>query len=107
MKKSDLKKIKDYYLGEKEYCTLEENGKLERMSMDGDPLPEDVLCKTWGKFYRIKSHDFSHEEILEYLSLIQTKHTQTIKNCVIFFTILTVINLVLSFVVGFLVGASG
>ena len=81
-------------------CSEEENQKYK----DYEELPanigrrEDVNgVPSYTKFYKIVPLDISHEEVQEYCALKQTKYLKTIRNCVVFFTALTVVSLLILF----------
>lgn len=83
-------------LCEKTDCSDEENAIYERMSKQGE-LPADIIKGDGGYFYKVKPLYNTPEELQEYCTLMQTKYLHTIKNCVVFFTTLAVISLVISF----------
>ena len=81
-------------------CTEDENHLFLEMVKQKKALPEDVVrCEESNgtkldKFYRVVPLEMTHEEIQEFCMLNQIKHLKTIKNCVVFFTVLTVLSLV-------------
>lgn len=90
---------------QKEPCTPEETAKLTADHAEGKELPCDIgytttetfnnesNASTSLSFYRIVPSDISSEEKMEYLALLRSKNIKTIKNCVVFFTVLMVISL--------------
>jgi hypothetical protein len=59
------------------------------------------------KQFKIKhelNDDLSNEELQQCLIILQTQYLKTIKNCVLFFTILVIIGLAISFIFGFING---
>ena len=77
-------------------CSEEENQAYLELLKQKKKLPIDVVQRNdnLNKFFRVVPMDISHEELQEYCLLNQTKNLNTIKNCVVFFTILTVISLI-------------
>jgi hypothetical protein len=102
------------YLLQKIDCSRSDSKKYVQMIKNGEKLPDGVFqykSDTGEKlysFYTIYESDLTESEKLEYFMLKQnmsTDNIRTIKNCVVFFTVITVITLVLSFIV-FLAGNS-
>lgn len=81
-------------------CSEEENRLFLEMLKQKKDLPEDVVrCEESNgakldKFYRVVPFEVTHEEIQEFCMLKQIKYLKTIKNCVVFFTVLTVLSLI-------------
>jgi len=89
-------------------CSKEDCKKYQQMLKNGEKLPEGVFQYTsqelgeTNSFYTIYETDLTEEEKSEYILLRQNlmfNDIRTIKNCVLFFTILAVISLVLGFIV--------
>lgn len=83
-------------------CTKEENQKYRKLVREKQSLPEGVYADcdydvSLMEFYTIYEPDLSAAEIQEYLTYKQLSLIRTIKNCVVFFTVLTVIGLIASF----------
>ena len=78
-------------------CSEEENRAFAELLKQKKDLPADVLRREdenhRNEFYRVVPLEISHEELKEYCILKQTKHLHTIKNCVLFFTVLAVLSL--------------
>ena len=81
-------------------CTKEENKAYTQLLKAGKPLPENV-CQydyttgmDYEEFYTLYIPDLTEAEIAEYLTYKKLSLLNTIKNCVLFFTILTIIGLV-------------
>ena len=93
-------KIKDYKLDlgllEVLPCTEQENSEYTKMRENGDPLPQGVreYSNPPNEFYKIYDPELSKEELAEFLTYKQLSLLNTIKKCVVFFTILTIISLV-------------
>lgn len=99
----------EFNLLQKIPCSKEENKKYAQILKDGEALPKGVFEYSYGdgttsttEFYTIYKTDLNQEEIDEYLKFKQLKFIKTIKNCVVFFTVLTV----LSIIAGFIIAAS-
>lgn len=81
-------------------CTKEENKLYSQLIRSGKPLPQNVVkyeypvSMDYDEFYTVYIPDVSAAEIQEYLTYKQLALLNTIKNCVMFFTILTIISLV-------------
>ena len=78
-------------------CTKSENIK------NNQPLPEGIYYEAAaagnqfnGRFYRISKPQISEEDLKLYFSLKQLSGINTIKKCILFFTILTIISLMIS-----------
>lgn len=80
-------------------CSSEENKQYEKLLEDGKALPEGVFAYEYSTsaFYTVYEADLSQEEINEYLTYKKLGFLRTIKNCALFFTILTIIGMVLGF----------
>lgn len=84
-------------------CTEEENERLRALLQSGTPLPENVYRQEGTKdevacFYTLRAADLTEAEVREYLLLRQCSDLETIKNCVLFVTALTILGLALLFV---------
>ena len=83
-------------------CTKQENKAYEQLLKSGGKLPEGVHI-LYGEiegakeFYTVYETDLTEAEIREYLAFKQLGYLKTIKNCVVFFTVLTVIGMVAAF----------
>ena len=80
-------------------CTKQENKEYAKLLKEGASLPEGVFAYTYEgeasptEFYTVYEPDLTEAEIREYLAYDQASSIRTIKNCVIFFTIIAVIIL--------------
>ena len=80
-------------------CTFEENKAYAAMLAENKPLPEGVIRSDSGAaleyatFYTVRQTSLSREELDEYVRYKQLKAILTIKNCVVFFTVLTAISI--------------
>lgn len=103
---TDLKNLKESLgLREKVSCTLEENEAYAELLKNGQPLPEGVEQDDpndkpeYASFHVPQETTLSREELAEYISLKQLKLLTTVKNCVVFFTVLTILSLVGSLII--------
>ena len=85
-------------------CTKQENKEYAKLLKDGGTLPEGVFAYVYvdgetstNEFYTIYETDLTESEIQEYLTYKQLSLIRTIKNCVMFFTVLTIIGMVVYF----------
>ena len=99
----------EFDLMQKIACSKEENKKYEKILKDGGTLPEGVFpCYTYdngepltSEFYTIYEPDLTESEITEYLTYKKLDMIRTIKNCILFFTSLTVIGMIVWLFVAF------
>ncbi len=91
----------DFDLLEKIPCSQEENKEYEQLLKEGKPLPEDVFPYIYddgevstSEFYTVYEAELSEAETMQYLTFKKLYYLHTIKICVVFFTVLTVIGLV-------------
>ena len=87
-------------------CTKQENKEYQKLLKDGRMLPEGVFAYIYdsgetstSEFYTIYETDLSESEIREYLTYKQLSLIKTIKNCILFFTVLTIIGMVAYFLI--------
>ena len=85
-------------------CTKQENKVYQQILKRGGTLPDGVFAYVYDsgetsqtEFYTVYEADLSEAEIREYLAYKQLSLIRTIKNCIVFFTILTVIGMVAYF----------
>lgn len=92
----------EFDLLQKVECPKEESKRYLQMVKNGEPLPEGVYRYVYENgeqadiFYTIYKPDLTDAEIAEYLSYKQLGYIKTIKNCVLFFTIIAIISLTVS-----------
>ena len=84
----------EFGLSKKVPCSKLLSEKCVELKKSGKSLPEDVFTNPNGEFFTIQELDLSEEEIAEYLNYKKIKMLKTIKNCVVFFTVLTVISMI-------------
>ena len=87
-------------------CTKQENKEYQQLLKDGGTLPEGIFAYVYdtgetstSDFYTIYETDLSESEIREYLTYKQLSLIKTIKNCILFFTVLTIIGMVACFLI--------
>ena len=87
-------------------CTKQENKDYQKLLKDGGTLPEGVYAYVYDngeisitEFYTIYETDLTESEIREYLTYKQLCLIRTIKNCVMFFTVLTIIGMIVYFLI--------
>lgn len=88
-------------------CSLEENEICREMLKRGEHLPEGVYRynrdntkEESAEFYTVHEVDLTKEELEEYIALSKLRMLRTIKNCVVFFTTITIIGMIVAFLVG-------
>ncbi|MGM9669118.1 MAG: hypothetical protein ACI3VZ_05120 [Faecousia sp.] len=103
--RNELRSYKlEYDLLEKIPCSEQENTEYENRIKNGGVLPEGVFAYVYDygetsttDFYTVKGTDLTESEIAEYLTFKKLSMIRTIKNCVLFFTVLTIIGMVACF----------
>ena len=87
-------------------CSKDDNKKYKELEKNGLPLPEGVYPyrtvdngESLYQYYTVYiPENFSAEERFEYILLKQFELIKTIKNCVLFFAILTIISIVITLI---------
>ena len=88
-------------------CTKEDNKKYRDMVKRGEPLPQGIFQyealdgTALNEFYSIYDPQLTEKEQQEYIALMQYQELKTIRKCVVFFTVLAIIFLVIGIVFGF------
>lgn len=107
------KRVKDELLAyrlefgvvDKKQCTQEENKLYSELLKEGKPLPKGVFkyvdLDNW--FYTVEGDELNDAEKSEYLAYKQLNMLKTIKNCVLFFTVLAGIGLVFGIISGLMI----
>ena len=92
----------EFNLLQKIPCARQENEKYKELLKNGDALPEGVHEPTYEygetDFYTISEADLTEGEIREYLTYKQLRLLKTIKNCAVFFTVLTILGMAAYFI---------
>ena len=85
-------------------CTKQENTQYAKLVKEGGALPEGVFPYAYDsgdisntEFYTIYEPDLTREEKEEYLIYKKLSYLRTIKNCMVFFVVLTVLSILFSF----------
>lgn len=85
-------------------CSKQENKEYQKILKDGGVLPEGVFAYVYdsgetstAEFYTIYETDLTESEITEYLTYKKLSLIRTIKNCIMFFTVLTIIGMIAYF----------
>ena len=82
-------------------CTEDENKKYAEMMAKGNPLPDGVYSYVTdgvaiNEFYTVQDPGLTEEEKRKFILLKQYEAIRTIKNCVVFFTALTALGILVS-----------
>lgn len=85
-------------------CSKEENKEYQQLLKNGESLPDGVFAYVYDNgevsttdFYTVYEPQLTEDEIQEYLMYKQLSMIKTIRNCVLFFVILTIISMVIYF----------
>ncbi len=85
-------------------CSKQENKEYQKLLKDGGTLPEGVFAYVYDsgetsstEFYTVYETDLTDAEITEYLTYKKLSLIKTIKNCIMFFTVLTIIGMIAYF----------
>ena len=91
----------EYGLSRKTLCVLNENKEYRQILKDEGELPDGVYPDTSEKnvddmfFYTVTKPNLTESEIMEYLIYKKLELLRVIKRCVVFFTVLTIISLII------------
>ena len=78
-------------------CSYDENQQLKELKNQGKPLPENINeynSEYAGEFYTVHKPNLSEKEMQDYIAFKHLRLLKTIKNCVLFFTVLTIVNII-------------
>ena len=95
--KKHLEILKDMGLANIRHCSVDESEKYRQMLKEKKPLPESIFEDQYG-MYEIVPEKCTQEDVYEYLLYGIYKNTKIIKGCVIFFTVLMVIAIVVGII---------
>lgn len=77
---------------------------MQKLIKDGGALPEGVHpfvydngANSTTEFYTVHAPELTEAEKQELLTFTKLSYLRTIKNCVVFFTVLTVLSLIATF----------
>ena len=85
-------------------CYAKANKECQQILKNGGSLPKNFYPIVYDDktppttFYKVVESDLSDAEIQEYLTYRKLDYIKTIKNCVVFFTILTVLSVIVSII---------
>ena len=96
--KAELQSLRqEYRITQRVPCSKEDNKKYAQMVKDGIPLPAGVYEHQYenaeSEYYTIYEPDISADELLEMLTYKKLGYLRTIKNCAVYFVVLSVIAL--------------
>ncbi|MBQ2719691.1 MAG: hypothetical protein IJF73_06450 [Clostridia bacterium] len=105
MRKSDLNRLK-FSLGisQKVQCSEEKTEEYRKLISEGQALPDGVFCENandtpeYACFYTVQDAPLTKEELAEYLQYKQLRSIITIKNCVVYFTVISIISLCIALI---------
>ena len=89
----------------KTLCSAKENETYRQLLKEERPLPDGVFeyikneTAENQQFYTVTETDLTKEEKEDLISYKKLKTLTTIKNCVVFFTVLTVFSLIAGFLI--------
>ena len=96
----------DFDILQKIPCTEKDNKEYKQLVKAGKALPKDIYpfghdagTPSDSEFYKLYAADLSDAELAEYLTYKKLSMLKTIKNCLLFFTILTIIGMIILFIV--------
>ena len=85
-------------------CSKQENKEYQKILKNGGVLPDGVFAYVYDsgetsttEFYTVYETDLTETEITEYLTYKKLSLIKTIKNCIMFFTVLTIIGMIAYF----------
>ncbi len=93
-------------------CSAAENKQYAEALKKGEPVPDNLYRYVDGNdqptdsFYREEGAELSPEERLEYIRLLELSHINTIRKCVLYFTIVSIASAVLALLCAFIVMGS-
>lgn len=94
----------EFNLLQKVPCSKQENEEYRKILKNGGVLPMGVYAYEYinseistTEFYTIYETDLNEAEIAEYLTYKKLSLIRTIKNCIVFFTVITIIGMIASF----------
>ena len=97
-----------------ESCSKEESEKFIRMLENSEVLPENIIYNGYDDFLKIKKSDLTDKQMTIFILLKQTQilkkiekyspYLKTIKNCLIYFVILSIISIISLIIIGVIFG---
>ena len=98
-------KLSEYGFRQKQDCIEEENARYLEMIKNGETVPDNVGRyldeneQPTDNFYIIENDDMTHEQRMEYLAMKQHEELVSIRECAVFFTVITILGLIGSFLI--------
>ena len=96
----------EFGLLQKISCSKQENQEYQKYLKENSVLPEGVYAYVYDngetsptQFYTVYETDLTESEITEYLTYKKLSLIRTIKNCIMFFTVLTIIGVFAYFLI--------
>lgn len=78
-------------------CTAEECKQYKKLLKEGQPLPDGVFHTTYSngtdEFYTVAESDLTDSELMEYLTYKKLDLLRSIKNCLIFLSVMAGLSL--------------
>ncbi len=101
LKKELFEYALEYGLYQKIPCSKEENREYRKLLKEGKALPDGVYLYEFdngdSEFYTVYVPEMTEQEINQYLTYKKLDLLSTIKNCVVFFTVITIIGMMVAF----------
>lgn len=79
-----------------EICPEEMQNTFRSLEMQEEELPENIYRRNLNLYVKI---NMTEEQIKQHLFITKVKHIRTIKNCLVFFTAIAVISIVLTLLI--------
>lgn len=99
---------KDYDIIQTIPCSAKANKECQQILKDSGSLPKNFYPCIYdnhkvstNEFYKVVESDLSDAEIQEYLMYKELGYIKTIKNCAVFFTVLTVLSVISCLILAF------
>ena len=97
--KTELRKFySDFYFLQRIDCSNNDNKKYKQMQKNSEPLPDgvyeykSVYEEKTGVFYTVYDPGLSQNEKIEYLLFTHLNMLRTVKNCILFLTLTSIIT---------------
>ena len=100
----------DYDLLQKLPCSKKENKEYAKLLKDNGALPDGVYAYVYEngevsntEFYTVYETDLTETERTEYLMYKKLEYLRTMKNCAMFFTVLTIIEIFAALIIALII----
>lgn len=106
VKKTIMSKRAEYGLTRDVPCSEQENKTYSKMLKNGETLPEGVFPYSYtdgtksDRVFYVLGDEPTDAEIAEFLRYKELELLSTIKNCVVFFTVMAIIGIVAGIIIG-------